>query len=176
MENKITLSRFDGVDVEVKPSNIVRVRQTESALQEKGNSRVDGLVIPFYNDQPKAVADMVNAAIKSFVDLRQPGGKPVWFDAAKASGPVPVSEVDQVLVPNHGQIRSALMIGNGIQYVNNTPEEVFAVIDKWGGDAEPPIKKGHEIGAAGKLLSKSLADAPVWDVELYAIPAGGPDM
>ncbi|QPC92017.1 hypothetical protein [Mesorhizobium sp. INR15] len=169
----ITLTRFDGVAVQIKATDIVRVRQTEADLGEKGNSRVDGLIIPFYNDIPSAVATAVHAEVASFISLAQPGGKPVWFNGAKASGPVPVAKVDQEPMP-YGQIRSALMIGDKIQYVNNTPDEVYNVILAQGGHAEPPIKSAqHAIEVMATLSTLSLGNAGdvIWDAQLYITDA-----
>ena len=160
----ITLSRFDGVTVEVKAGNIVRIRQAEPDLKERGNSRVDGLITPFYDDAPSSIADRVQIEVASFISLNQPSGKPVWFDAAKASGPVFVSSVNHLPMPS-GQTRSALLIGGSIQYVSDTPEDVFDAIKKHGGHAEPPVMNtlGHDPEKAGRLQNAT----PVWDAELY---------
>ncbi|MER8830376.1 hypothetical protein NKH73_29315 [Mesorhizobium sp. M0938] len=166
----IKLTRFDGVSVEVKAPLIVRVRQTNATvLKEHGNSRVDGLVVPFYMDQPQTIADAVHAEIKTFTSLNQPGGKPVWFDGAKASGPVPLTSVNRLRL-KEGKANSALQIGNAIQLVSNSPEEVFKLISDMGGNPEPPIDNSK----FSKMETSNKADGietPLWDEAMYTVPA-----
>ncbi|UVK52135.1 hypothetical protein DBIPINDM_005479 [Mesorhizobium sp. AR02] len=165
----IKLTRFDAVVVEVKAELIVRVRQTDTAvLKEHGNSRVDGLVVPFYMDLPQAIADAVHAEIKTFTSLNQPGGKPVWFDGAKASGPVPLTSVNGQRL-KEGKANSALQIGNAIQLVNNSPQEVFKLISDMGGNAEPPIDNS-QIAKIQRLNKADGIETPLWDDALYTVP------
>ncbi|ETA72322.1 MULTISPECIES: hypothetical protein [Mesorhizobium] len=165
----IKLTRFDGVAVEVKAELIVRVRQTDTGvLKEHGNSRVDGLVVPFYMDQPQTIADAVHAEIKTFTSLNQPGGKPVWFDGAKASGPVPLSSVNRQPL-KEGKANSALQIGNAVQLVNNSPQEVYKLISDMGGNAEPPIDNS-KMAKIQTLNKADGTETQIWDQALYADP------
>ncbi|MGO4641694.1 hypothetical protein AB4Z43_24960 [Mesorhizobium sp. 2RAF45] len=165
----IKLTRFDGVAVEVKAELIVRVRQSViPVLKEHGNSRVDGLVVPFYMDMPQTIADAVRAEIKTFTSLNQPGGKPVWFDGAKASGPVPLSSVNQQAL-KEGKANSAVQIGNAVQLVSNSPQEVFKLISDMGGNPEPPIDNS-KIAKIQTLNKADGTETPVWDEALYTDP------
>lgn len=162
----IELTRFDDVTIEVESSSIVRLRQSVSSLGEKGNSHIDGLAFPDYRDQPADVASRVAAEVKTFINLHQPGGKPVWFDGKKAQGPIFVPSTNSGSGVG-GQAKSALKIGGKVQYVNETPDEVYAAIKAQGGKAEPPIKAQAE-SMAGAAPSAEPTGADVWDAELYA--------
>lgn len=155
----IELTRWDGDKVHIDPRFVVRVRQTVPGLGEPGVVRVDGLLHRFYNDPPALIADAVRATVKTFINLTQPGGQPVWFDGARAAGPVFVSS------PNlSGQVRSALQIAGAVQYVSNTPQEVFEAIQKCGGQTQPPMSYRTERDA---VEPDSDGSTPVWDMNIY---------
>lgn len=155
----IELTRSDGVKVAVDPRLVIRIRQTVPGMGEPGAARVDGLLHRFYNDPPEAIAGAVRATVKTFISLTQPGGQPVWFDGARAAGPVFVSS------PNlSAQVRSAFQIGGTTQYVGNTPEQVYEAIRSCGGQAQPPFT--HRLETIAPELDEPVS-SPVWDMELY---------
>lgn len=162
MVENIVLRRFDGVTVGLKPSRIIRVRGSIPG-SEHGRSRVDGLITPFYDDRPDDIAAAVSAQIPSFANLTQPDRSYVWFDAAQASGPVPVARSKET-----DNIKSALWIGNNIQYVSNTPQEVFDLISSFDGNAEPPVEfVSRQISGESGSVARAYHDSSIWDSQIY---------
>lgn len=170
--NVLTLLRHDGVSVQIAEKQVTRIRQSVASLGEAGNSRIDGPHYPFYLDHPADVAAAVKEQIASFISLRQPAGQPVWFDGAKAEGPLFVNSYDSRPTPG-GQARSAVKIAGKLQYVNDTPEAVFAAIQGQGGAAIPPIRTGNAAGAlSGEAEPEETLE--IWDALLYLDPSTVP--
>ncbi|WP_156394402.1 hypothetical protein [Mesorhizobium sp. Root172] len=162
----INVTRFDGEKFQMKATDIIRVRQTTLNDGPNGKSRIDDAVYEtnLYNDLAKDVATATSVEVKTFISLTQPGGQPVWFDGAKAKGPTFVSDAQKT--PDWiGKINSALKIGGKVQYVKNTPQEVYDAIKAQGGVAIPPINNNWndvppDVDGNGKPLE-------VWDAGLY---------
>ena len=161
----LTLTRFDGQLVEIPANSVARVRQTEKDYDgPNGRSRVDwGSRTDLFNDMPAEIAADVHKEISTFISLPQPGGKPVWFDGHKASGPVYVPP--QKLPGSDAAINSALMIGSRVQYVRSTPDEVYEAIKAQGGNATPPYKV--ESGEIETLNHWFSASPELWDAGMY---------
>jgi hypothetical protein len=165
----LTLTRIDDQKLNIQAAEISRVRQRESIDGAKGHSRVDWVVSDLVYEPAADVAASVKAEIPSFISLMQPGGKPVWFDGAKATGPVFVSEAEKT-PDKSGKINSALIIANKKQFTANTPQEVYEAIKAQGGKAIPPFAETI-VGEFSEWLKDGSKKNEIWDAELYVPPS-----
>lgn len=73
-------------------------------------------------------AAAIKAELSSFTCLTTSDGSKIWFDAKKATGPLPISPSQK-----QGGVRSSIKIMGYRQYVAETPTEVRTVISNAGG-------------------------------------------
>jgi len=166
----LNLIRDDNQPIQMNAGDVVRVRQTAYIDGPNGHSRIDDAITGsnLYNDVAQTVAAAVAQEVHSFISLTQPGGDPVWFDGAKATGPTFVSRAQQT--PDwSGRINSALVIGQNVQFVRNTPQEVYEAINGQHGHAIPPRRDEFAIDVL-KDLETDGTKIGVWDESLYLKP------
>ena len=89
----ITLTAADAGQVQLKTSEIERIRRMTDSERDfhEANTRVDYAHTVYAKEQPENVALLVAAnGVPTLGRLLLPNGWPVWFDAGKARGPLPV--------------------------------------------------------------------------------------
>jgi hypothetical protein len=113
-------------------------------------------------EPPAEVATLVEGSLTSLGKLLLPDGSPVWFNAGAAQGPMPLPP-DML----QGGVRSAMMLGNKLQYLASTPEEVRAELLSKGGDALPIPAAFESLPLREQAVARSrVAPMKVWDSDL----------
>ena len=113
-------------------------------------------------EPPAAVATLVQGNLASLGKLLLPDGSPVWFNAAAAQGAMP-------LPPDMLQsgVRSAMMLGNKLQYLASRPEEVRDELLAKGGDALPIPAAFESLPPREQAMARSrVAPMKVWDADI----------
>jgi hypothetical protein len=120
---KLTLP--DGSEGRLPPNTVIRIRGPFPR-------RIDWVQMMLVREPPAGVATLVEGVLTSLGKLLLPDGSPVWFNAGAAQGPMP-------LPPERLQngVHSGMMLGNKLQYLASTPEEVRDELIAKGGDALP---------------------------------------
>ncbi|PBB93235.1 hypothetical protein CK215_04465 [Mesorhizobium sp. WSM3864] len=104
----------------------------------------------------------VSVAASSKIDqpklalLHLPGGKPVWFNGAKASGPIFIPSTDLGDGCNSG-----FEMGNTRILVNESPDLVAKVIKEAGGEVLP-LPKGTVLESLTNTVEEWLSTGEVW--------------
>jgi hypothetical protein len=129
----ITLTSPDGSKTTLLPDTIRRIRKAISPEAQSGaRTRIDWLQVLLVRESPEDVAAMVEQSVSSLAKLRLPEGSPIWFKSKIAQGPVPLTR-DQL----KDGVRSAVYLGDNLQFLGSTPEEVRQELSDKGGNALP---------------------------------------
>lgn len=160
----IKLTWPGGQVVEINGKDVLRIRRAFADYDgPKGNSRVDWLQSDLFEEAAPDIAASVKQELASLASLSMPGGSPVWFNGLEASGPYYVHPASR-----GEQVGSSLKIGDKIQYVKNTPEEVAAVIKDAGGKVLP-IRLDTEAGPTIQGMETPGRVPEEWDPGLFTI-------
>ncbi|WP_050385881.1 hypothetical protein [Bradyrhizobium pachyrhizi] len=128
----VTLTATDGSRVDIDAAEVVRARRTISGERggDNGNAqtRVDWSITQLVLETIDEVAPVIKAALPSFTCLTTTDGSKIWFDALKASGPLPITTGQK-----QNGVNSSIKIMGYRQYVTETPQEVRTVIQQAGG-------------------------------------------
>ncbi|MBW9053448.1 hypothetical protein [Rhizobium mesosinicum] len=130
---EVTLT--DGTKMQIEGERVVRIRRTGPIESPHGVTRIDWKIVSYVMEEPGEVADLVRDELSNpatLAKLDTPGLGPVWFSGPKSQGPIPVPKEWQT-----DGVVSSLYIGNSLQYVGNSPEVVYDVLEKAGGDLVP---------------------------------------
>jgi len=159
----IKLTLPDGSEGRLPPNTVIRIRKAISTENRNGaKARVDWLQMMLVREPPEEVAALVEGTLTPLGQLRLPDGSPVWFNAAAAQGPMPLPP--KML---QGGVRSGMMLGNKLQYLASTPEEVRAELIAKGGDALPIPAAFESLPLREQEIAKSrVAPVQVWDSDL----------
>lgn len=153
------LTYTNGQKVDIDGREVIRIRATLSD-EPKGKSRVVWLRTDIFEEEATLVAELVLRELPTLASLKTPRLGPIWFNGAKATGPGFVRPNDRT-----GGINSSFEIGNKIQYVSNTPQEVADVIKKAGGKVLP-IRDDSTMATTLEEATSWMKDLEVWDSEL----------
>jgi hypothetical protein len=129
----LTLTAPDGSAVRIDAARVVRARRTVSGESggDNGNAqtRVDWEIAQLVLEPIEQVASLVKAELSSFTSLTTIDGSKIWFDARKATGPLPIT-------PSQGKggAKSSIKLMGYRQFVTETPTEVHDVIETAGGN------------------------------------------
>ncbi|WGD51219.1 hypothetical protein QA641_37980 [Bradyrhizobium sp. CB1650] len=111
---------------------VIRARRTISGERGGDNgeakTRIDWADTQLVLEPIDEVAPIIKAALPSFTCLTTTDGSKIWFDALKASGPLPVTAGQK-----QNGIRSSIKLMGYRQFVTETPQEVRAVLQQAGG-------------------------------------------
>jgi hypothetical protein len=154
----ITLTADDAGQVQLKTSEIERIRRITDSERDlhEATTRVDYAHTVYAKEEPEKVALLVAAnGVPTLGRLLLPNGWPVWFDAGKTRGPLPVPHSAP-----QDSIKSALEIAGKLQYVRSTPQEVHDLIAAASGNVLPVPRAG--TGAA-RSLEELGAPRLIWD-------------
>jgi hypothetical protein len=158
---KLTLP--DGSEGRLPPNTVIRIRKTISTENKNGaKARIDWLQMMLVREAPAEVAAQVEGGLASLAKLALPDGSPVWFNAGAAQGPMP-------LPPERLQngVRSGMILGDKLQYLASTPEEVRDELIAKGGDALPLPAAFDSLPLREQETAKSrIAPMKVWDSDL----------
>lgn len=145
----ISLTLSDGSPVQLLARRVARIRR---ALPGDGDplakTRIDCVDLLLVIELPDYVAAVVGEKLPTLAELALPDGSPVWFDAEKASGPLPLDSRHQA-----DGILSSLDISGKRQFVGNSHEDVAEAISTAGGAALPIPRAGPLRKAIGLLHS-----------------------
>jgi hypothetical protein len=159
----IKLTLPDGSEGRLPPNTVVRIRKAISTENRNGaKARIDWLQMMLVREPPAEVAARVEGVLTSLGKLVLPDGSPVWFNAAAAQGPMP-------LPPERLQngVHSGMILGNQLQYLASTPEEVRDELIAKGGDALPVPAAFESLPPEEQAIAKSrVAPMKVWDSDL----------
>jgi hypothetical protein len=158
---KLTLP--DGSEGRLPPNTVIRIRRAISTENRNGaKSRIDWVQMMLVQEPPAEVAALVEGVLTSLGKLLLPDGSPVWFNAGAAQGPMP-------LPPERLQngVHSGMMLGNKLQYLASTPEEVRDELIAKGGDALPVPAAFERLPIREQETANSrIAPMKVWDSDL----------
>ena len=159
----IKLTLPDGSEGRLPPNTVIRIRKTISTENKNGaKARIDWLQMMLVRESPAEVAARLEEVLTSLGKLVLPDGSPVWFNAGAAQGPMP-------LPPERLQngVRSGMILGNQLQYLASTPEEVRDELIAKGGDALPLPAAFDSLPPQDQAIAKSrIAPMKVWDSDL----------
>ena len=159
----IKLTLPDGSEGRLPPNTVIRIRKAISTENRNGaKARIDWLQMMLVREPPAEVAALVEGILTSLGKLLLPDGSPVWFNAGAAQGPMP-------LPPERLQngVRSGMILGNKLQYLASTPEEVRDELIAKGGDALPVPAAFESLPLREQAIAKSrVAPMKVWDSDL----------
>jgi hypothetical protein len=158
---KLTLP--DGSEGRLPPNTVIRIRKTISTENKNGaKARIDWLQMMLVREPPAEVAARVEGSLASLAKLVLPDGSPVWFNAGAAQGPMPLPPESL-----RNGVRSGMILGDKLQYLSSTPEEVRAELLAKGGDALPLPAAFDSLPPAERAIAKSrIAPMKVWDSDL----------
>ncbi|MER8401213.1 hypothetical protein [Mesorhizobium sp. M0306] len=91
---------------------------------------------------------------------------PIWLNAGAAAGPYHGAKFD--LPP---KANAAVLIGNKVQYVKETPQQVATIIKAKGGKVLPLDRTMFET--AVKEIESWVSEPEIWDADLYETGAPG---
>ena len=166
----------DTQEISVETDAMVRFRSTtesERDFHPNQATRIDYNRTLYVRQKPDEVEAAVTGVGErlAFGKLTLPNKWPVWFKGKGANGPVtaPPSLVKEGIL-------SALVLGGKIQYVRDTPQEVYDAIMKAGGTPVPPIPQIMSETDT-QILEQQLSTDAVWDSdikELRIVTDSGP--
>jgi hypothetical protein len=158
---KLTLP--DGSEGRLPPNTVIRIRKTISTENKNGaKARIDWLQMMLVRESPAEVAARVEGSLASLAKLVLPDGSPVWFNAGAAQGPMPLPPESL-----RNGVRSGMILGDKLQYLSSTPEEVRAELLAKGGDALPLPAAFDSLPPPEQAIAKSrIAPMKVWDSDL----------
>lgn len=158
---KLTLP--DGSEGRLPPNTVIRIRKTISTENKNGaKARIDWLQMMLVREPPAEVAARVEGSLDSLAKLVLPDGSPVWFNAGAAQGPMPLPPESL-----RNGVRSGMILGDKLQYLSSTPEEVRAELLAKGGDALPLPAAFDSLPPPDQAIAKSrIAPMKVWDSDL----------
>lgn len=143
----ISLTLSDGSQVQVLARRVARIRLAVPGDGDPlAKTRIDCVDVLLVIELPDYVAAVVGEKLPTLAELALPDGSPVWFDAEKASGPLPLDSRHQ-----GDGILSSLHISGKRQFVGNSHEDVAEVISCAGG-AALPIPRARLFGKAIDLV------------------------
>lgn len=153
------LTLFSGQNVAVDGKKVVRLRPGLLHYDPPGtNSQVNWSTTSNVRDTTASVASLVQAEQgPSFTSLHSPEFGEVWFDAKKATGPLYVAPVDR-----WKGVQSSLEVGGKRQYVTETPQEVYNLIQHCGGTTVPIVDITSTFVPDDQL---AIPEMEVWDDE-----------
>jgi hypothetical protein len=142
---------------------VIRIRKTISTENKNGaKARIDWLQMMLVREPPAEVAARVEGSLASLAKLVLPDGSPVWFNAGAAQGPMPLPPESL-----RNGVRSGMILGDKLQYLSSTPEEVRAELLAKGGDALPLPAAFDSLPPPEQAIAKSrIAPMKVWDSDL----------
>jgi hypothetical protein len=159
----IKLTLPDGSEGRLPPNTVIRIRRAISTENRNGaKARIDWLQMMLVREPPADVAALVEGSLTSLGKLLLPDGSPVWFNARAAQGPMP-------LPPERlrNGVRSGMMLGDKLQYLASTPEEVRDELIAKGGDALPLPVAFDSLPPPEQAIAKSrIAPLKVCDSDL----------
>jgi hypothetical protein len=134
---------------------VIRIRRTIASESEHGaKTRIDWIQTMLVQETPEAVVALVGAALPSLGKLLLPDRSPVWFNALSAEGPLHLPG-DKL----QDGILSGMALGNKLQYLASTAQEVHDEIAARGGSSLPvPADRGAPRAATAPI--------EVWDSEV----------
>ena len=159
----IKLTLPDGSEGRLPPNTVVRIRKAISTENRNGaKARIDWLQMMLVREPPADVAALLEGILPSLGKLVLPDGSPIWFNAVAAQGPMP-------LPPERLQngVRSGMILGDKLQYLASTPEEVRDELIAKGSDALPVPAAFESLPLGEQETAKSrVAPMKVWDSDL----------
>lgn len=157
----IAVTLHTGQQVEIDGTRVARMRRAtvgENPLGKKSNvqlTRIDWDDLYYVRETVEDLAPLIAAELSTFDTLNTPALGPIWFNAADAVGP-------RHLSPGFRRdgVKSSFSMGDYLQLVGNTPQQVAAVIRKNGGRVLPILDdaKYSDLLAGVHLLSLPIAD------------------
>ncbi|MDP9592095.1 UNVERIFIED_ORG: hypothetical protein J2W19_004677 [Shinella zoogloeoides] len=133
----------------VDEADVLRIQHAITGIMQPGsNARIDAKVTLDVVDDPKTIADKVNAAVKPPLGvLTLPNGNPVWFSGPATQGPIwiPQGEID-------AKTKSAVLIAGKRLFVRNSPEDVARIVKEAGGYVLPIKTLWNDLDAAMKSV------------------------
>jgi hypothetical protein len=146
----ITLTLPDGSKTTLLVDTIRRIRKAVSPETQSGaKTRIDWLQLLLVRESPEDVAALVEQSVPSLAKLRMPEGSPIWFRGGIAQGPMPLTR-DQL----KNGVRSAIVLGDSMQFLSSTPEEVRQELADKGGNALPEPQAVASLSPQGQKGSK----------------------
>ncbi|MES0071826.1 hypothetical protein [Mesorhizobium sp. M0058] len=143
--------------IEIDGKKVVRIRDTTFNDGTKANTLVDWSMRSLVMEDSASIAALVKADLPKLAQLHLPGGKPVWFNGEKASGPIFVPSTDLGDGCNSG-----FEMGNTRILVHESPEDVAKVIKEAGGEVLP-LPKGTLLETVAKTVEEWLSSSDeVW--------------
>jgi len=128
-------TRPDGLKVQIKATDVIRARRViyGETKNKDVKSRIDWgqmqLVMEPIEEVSSRIKTELEAAKKHvFMCLHSRDGTPIWFNATKAVGPMPLIPMRQ-----DGVVHSAIKLMGYRQYVTETPEQVRKLLKEYGG-------------------------------------------
>jgi|GEM_PF-6814904 len=159
-------------DKPIIATEILYVRNVLKPTEVKDDSPANGMLLTldaktYTLETPaevKALADAERPANKALSLLSSKNHWPIYFDGARAKGPLQVTENEV----NKSGYNSAFLIGKKKIPVINTAQEVFDVIVAAGGETLPVLPPAKSISSVG---GETEGD---WDesIDLFS-PSGG---
>jgi hypothetical protein len=124
----------EGILTDVDGRLVVRARRAISGeqLSEGARTRIDWHQMNLAQEPLDHVVAAVRAELATFVAVTSSDGSKIWINAAKATGPVPLTPSQM-----QGGVRSSLKIMGYRQFVTETPDEIRAIITAANGVALP---------------------------------------
>ncbi|GAU85694.1 hypothetical protein [Bosea sp. BIWAKO-01] len=145
----ISLTLSDGSPVQLLPRRVARIRRAVPGDGDpQAKTRIDCVDVLLVVELPDYVAAVVGEKLPTLAELALPDGSPVWFDAEKASGPLPLESRHQA-----DGVASSLHISGKRQFVGSSHEDVAEVISSAGGSALPIPRAGLFSKAIGLVHS-----------------------
>ncbi|WP_027568092.1 hypothetical protein [Bradyrhizobium sp. URHA0013] len=154
-----TFTATNGVPVTIPGTDVIRMRDAypEESTQTNAKCRIDHPGVQFVTEDANTVVPAVKAENSYIGQLTLPTTKPVWFNGTVSRGPI------RLVSGHHPAARSALYIGDKIQYVTEMPEEVRTAIEAAGGNALPIPSEGFFASIASAVVDRFSAAPEVWD-------------
>lgn len=159
----IKLTLPDGSEGRLKPDLVVRIRRTIASEAKSGaKTRIDWVQTMLVREGPEDVARQLQEALPTLARLLLPDRSPIWFNARWAEGPMPLPR-DKI----QGGVLSGIVLGNRIQFLASTPQEVHDEIAAKGGTSlpVPPAIEGlpPDDGSRNRSLNPPME---IWDADL----------
>ena len=150
----IRLALPDGSEGRLDANSVIRIRRALTSESQRGaKTRIDWLQTMLVRESPEDVANRFQAPMPTLGKLLLPDRSPVWFNARFAEGLLPLPS-DRL----QNGVQSGMVLGNMIQLLANSPEQVRDEISAKGGKPLPVPAPG-----ARNVLTLPLM---VWDSDL----------
>lgn len=129
-----SLTAPDGSSVSIDGSLVVRARRAIDGEQLSSGvkTRIDWVQMQLAREPLNEVIAAILDELKTFVFLTSRDGSRIWFNAAKAMGPLPLTPSQE-----DGVVHSSLKLMGYRQYVVESPENVRSLLKNNGGVALP---------------------------------------